>query len=70
MDFENRTALVAGARSGIGRAAALQLARRGATVVVVAHSQESAEKTAAAVVEAGGTAVPMAAELSEPDAVE
>jgi len=70
MDFENRTALVTGAGSGIGRAAAVQLARLGATVVVVAHSEDSAADTADAVTATGGSAIPMAAELSDPAAVE
>lgn len=67
MDFTDRVALVTGAGSGIGRATAVRLAERGAAVAVVGHSIDSAERTAAVITAAGGTAEPFAAEVSEPD---
>lgn len=44
MKLDNRTAIVTGARRGIGRAIALALAREGANVVVSDISQEDCEK--------------------------
>jgi NAD(P)-dependent dehydrogenase (short-subunit alcohol dehydrogenase family) len=70
MDFDNRTALVTGAGSGIGRSAAIALARRGATVAVVGHSADSAQDTVDEIARAGGTAHPYVAELTDPRAVE
>ncbi|MBN9235774.1 hypothetical protein QV13_07210 [Mesorhizobium hungaricum] len=57
-------ALVSGAGSGIGRAVSLVLAARGAHVGVLDLSRENAEETVALVDEAGGTATPLAADVS------
>jgi NAD(P)-dependent dehydrogenase (short-subunit alcohol dehydrogenase family) len=55
MRFANRSVIVTGAASGIGRAAALLFAREGGRVVV-ADISEAVEDTAAAIIAAGGTA--------------
>jgi len=47
MKLDNRTAIVTGARRGIGRAIALALAKEGANVVVSDTSQEDCEKVVA-----------------------
>src|ERR1700722_11443062 len=65
-DLEGQVAVVTGATSGIGRAAALQLAERGATVII--HGRD-AERGAAVVKEiesAGGSARFVGADLSQP----
>src|ERR1043166_3730837 len=48
MKIEGKIALVTGASSGIGRAAAIDLARRGATVAVCARRLDRLEETAKA----------------------
>lgn len=53
MNLENEIALVSGASRGIGQAIALELGRRGATVIGTATSAGGAEKITAALAEAG-----------------
>jgi NAD(P)-dependent dehydrogenase (short-subunit alcohol dehydrogenase family) len=45
--MQNKICLITGATSGIGQAAALALAKMGATVAVVGHSEERAQVTVA-----------------------
>ena len=65
-----KTAIVTGAATGIGRAAAQLLAERGAKVVVAGLQPDKLEETAAAVREAGGEAVAIHADVSEQQAIE
>lgn len=69
MDLQNRSALVTGAGSGIGRAAAVRLAARGAAVAVVAHDLDSAAETVELIVAAGGEARPYSVEMEEPESI-
>jgi 3alpha(or 20beta)-hydroxysteroid dehydrogenase len=62
-------AIVTGGGGGIGRAASLALASGGARVLVVDLDGARAEETAAAVVEAGGTASALVADVTDPEAV-
>jgi NAD(P)-dependent dehydrogenase (short-subunit alcohol dehydrogenase family) len=62
-------AIVTGGGGGIGRAASLALASRGARVLVVDLDGGRAEETAAAVAEEGGTASVAVADVTDPKAV-
>ncbi|MBS0520884.1 MAG: SDR family oxidoreductase [Proteobacteria bacterium] len=55
--LEGKVAWVTGAGSGIGQAAAVALAKEGATVVLTGRRREALEETAAAIKTAGGKAV-------------
>ena len=55
-DLEGKTALVTGSTSGIGKAAALALAARGAHVLVVGRNEERAEQVVAEIEGNGGRA--------------
>jgi 2-hydroxycyclohexanecarboxyl-CoA dehydrogenase len=67
--LEGALALVTGAGSGIGRATAVELARRGARVLAVDIDGDSAEKTAAGCGEAGAEAHGLVCDVGDPDAV-
>jgi NAD(P)-dependent dehydrogenase (short-subunit alcohol dehydrogenase family) len=67
---EGKVALITGGGSGIGRATALLFAREGAKVLVADYDPEGGERTAKTIVEAGGTAVFHAADVSNPQAVD
>jgi 3-oxoacyl-[acyl-carrier protein] reductase len=62
-----RVAIVTGSSSGIGRAIAAELARRGMSVVVTSRTAQRAQDTATAIEEEGGTALGVAVELTDVD---
>jgi NAD(P)-dependent dehydrogenase (short-subunit alcohol dehydrogenase family)/pimeloyl-ACP methyl ester carboxylesterase len=65
-DVRGKVALVTGAGAGIGRATALELARKGArTVVIVDRDLAAAEETAAAVRDAGADAAAYQADVGD-----
>ena len=68
--LENKTALVTGAGSGIGRATSLALAREGARVVVSDINAEGAEATLSIIKERGGEGVFVHADVSKAADVE
>ena len=64
-----KVAVVTGAGSGIGRAAATLFAREGATVAVVDLAEAAAKETAAQIAGTGGRALAAVADVSDPDQV-
>src|SRR4051812_47294264 len=65
MDFAGRVALVTGGGSGIGRATALELGRRGASVLVVDVEGDKAEAVAAEISAAKGVAAGLKADVTD-----
>lgn len=64
LPFTDKTVLITGAGSGIGRAAAETFARQGARVAVADINQGNADETARAIRQAGGRATAFAADVS------
>jgi 3-oxoacyl-[acyl-carrier protein] reductase len=64
-----QVAIVTGAGRGLGAAAAVALARAGASVCCAARNLPQIERTAAAVREAGGQAIAVDCDVTDPDAV-
>jgi NAD(P)-dependent dehydrogenase (short-subunit alcohol dehydrogenase family) len=70
MRLAGRIALVTGASRGIGQAVAIELARRGAHVVITGRSQGGLEETDDAIRAAGGTATLLPLDLTDGGALE
>jgi len=69
-DLNGAVALVTGASSGIGEAAARMLAVRGATVAMAARRTDRLEALGAEIAETGGTALPVELDVSDREAAE
>jgi NAD(P)-dependent dehydrogenase (short-subunit alcohol dehydrogenase family) len=65
-DLEGKVALVTGATSGIGKAAAIQLAAQGATVIVHGRDANRGAAVVAEIENRGGSARFVGADLGEP----
>src|SRR5258708_25500942 len=69
-DFSGRRALITGGSRGIGRAVAIELARRGADVAFIYRSREAeAAATGTAIRAAGGRTVALQADLANAPAI-
>jgi 3-oxoacyl-[acyl-carrier protein] reductase len=64
-EFTGRTALVTGGGRGIGRAIALELASRGASVVLLARSRDQLQESAALIQAQGASATVIEADLGD-----
>jgi NAD(P)-dependent dehydrogenase (short-subunit alcohol dehydrogenase family) len=65
MDLNDKVAVITGAGNGIGKATALLFAANGAKVVVTDVNDQAGEATVASIVEAGGEAVFVHADVSK-----
>ena len=70
LSLAGRTAIVTGAASGIGRAAALVFATRGAHIVIVDRDGPGAREAVEEIERAGGTGAAHEADLSDGEAIE
>jgi NAD(P)-dependent dehydrogenase (short-subunit alcohol dehydrogenase family) len=69
VDLAGRHAVVTGAASGLGRATAHTLAGLGARVSVLDVNVAGAERTAAQIREAGGSAAPVRCDVADPGSI-
>lgn len=68
--MSNSVAIVTGASSGIGKATAVRIARDFSVVAIVGRSQQKLEEVVSEVEAAGAQALPIALDLSAPEAAE
>ncbi len=67
MRFEDKVAIVTGSGGGIGEVYARALADEGADVVVADLNTEQAERVAREITDAGGSAIAVTVDVSDPD---
>jgi len=65
MELSNKSILLTGASSGIGREIALAFARQGGKLVLAGRSQDALEETRAGVEQAGGEAIVVAGDVND-----
>ncbi len=70
MNLEGKVALITGAGSGIGKAAALKLAKAGAKIGALDHTVANAAKTVKRITTGGGQAIALEADISDAAAME
>ena len=70
MQLSGKVALITGAGSGIGKAAALLLAREGAKIGALEVEEQDAQKTVEQITETGGEALALRADVSKPKEVQ
>ena len=68
--LRDKVAFVTGAGSGIGRSAAVLFAQEGAHVVIADINAETGEETADQAVKAGGSAIAIHTDVTEPDSLQ
>jgi len=68
--YKNKTAFITGGSSGIGAATAVEMARQGINVMIIARGLEGLEKTKATILENGGSVELMACDVSHYEDVE
>ncbi len=66
MELQGKVAVITGAGSGIGRAAALRLAREGASIVVADWNEAGAKETVSLVEQTGGKAAAVKVDVTKP----
>jgi len=67
MQLTGKVALITGAGSGIGKAAAVLLAKEGAKVAALGRTEDELEKTVTQIQDTGGEAMPVKADISQPE---
>ncbi len=70
MTVRGKVAIVTGGASGLGKAAAERLAREGAKVAVLGRSADENQQVVDAINAAGGEAIPVDADISDPAAMQ
>lgn len=70
MNFQDKVGIVTGASSGIGRACAIALAEKGATVVVADCLVEKGEQTVELIKKSGGNSFFVKTDVSKEEDVE
>ncbi|MEW5856517.1 MAG: SDR family NAD(P)-dependent oxidoreductase [Cyanobacteriota bacterium] len=65
MQLGDKVALITGAGSGIGKAAAVLLAQEGAKIAALGRTEDELNKVVAQIQQAGGEAMPVLADISE-----
>ncbi|MFD7749957.1 SDR family NAD(P)-dependent oxidoreductase [Streptomyces sp. NPDC059698] len=67
--LQDKVAVITGAGSGIGRAAAQLMSAQGARVVVADYDTQAAQETARLITAAGGTALPLTVNVLEENSI-
>jgi NAD(P)-dependent dehydrogenase (short-subunit alcohol dehydrogenase family) len=68
--LDGKVAVITGAGTGIGRATAKLFAQEGARVVIAELNAEAGEQTAQLIIQAGGDAIAIKTDVTEPDSIQ
>lgn len=70
MQLSNKVALITGAGSGIGKAAAILLAKEGAKVAALGRTEKELQQTVNQIQQSGGEAIVVTADIASPEAMQ